>query len=101
MDKAYRATREWIENLMVGDKAPDCFGKVAKVVRIFCRGLNIHGQMYVGYYTEFGGDGGSISSSVTEGEVFSTVALTAKYHQMQLVPRDIITEVRSNNDFQD
>ena len=88
--KAFRPTKEWVLGLKVGDLAPDCFGKLSRVVRIFCRGTNFKGQPYVGFYTEWG-DGGSVSGTATAGEVIPTVPLTNLYRTMDHVPEPYIT----------
>ena len=73
-------TRAEVQALSVGDMAPDCFGRVARVVEIFGRGDDVQGRAYACYYTEFG-PGSSISGSVKEGATVATVPLTAKYCQ--------------------
>lgn len=80
-------TREDVESLQVGDFAPDCFGKMSKVVKITYRGTNVHGKAYVGFYTEFGDNKSSMSGSLVEDEVVSTVPLARVYRQAHLAPK--------------
>ena len=62
-----------IQNLMVGDKVPNCFGEMAKVVEIYARGADIKGKWYVCTYQEFGTNNGRMSQSFTEGEPNLTI----------------------------
>jgi|WetSurMetagenome_2_1015567.scaffolds.fasta_scaffold494268_1 hypothetical protein len=72
-------TRKEVEELREGDAALDCFGKLRRVMRITYRGVDIYGRAYVGFYTAFGENGGSISHSYKEGELVRTVALSNRY----------------------
>lgn len=65
-----------VRELKIGDLAPDCFGRLSKVTEIFARDVDIHGDRFVCYYTEFGANG-SMSHSMKEGELVRTVPLTA------------------------
>lgn len=69
-----------VENLQVGDLAPDCFGKLAKVTRIFHRGTDINGKRFVCYYTSINDKdialGNGYSGSMKVDELIRTVALT-------------------------
>ena len=68
-------TRDDVATIAVGKPAPDCFGKLAKVVEITYRGPDIHGKLFACYYTDFG-TGSRISNSVKEDEILRTVELT-------------------------
>jgi len=81
-----KPTRKAVENLKVGDLAPDCFGRMNKVTSITYHGDDIHGKAYVGYYVEFG-DNAQISGSLKEDEILATVPLTAKYIRRDLYPK--------------
>jgi len=83
MPEIYIPTRSQIEALKEGDLAPDCFGNWRRVTRIYGRGADVKGKMYVCYYTEFGPTS-SISNSLKEGEIHRTVTLTGKYTSHEL-----------------
>jgi hypothetical protein len=83
MPEIFIPTRAEIEALKEGDKAPDCFGHLRKITRIYSRGDDLNGRAYVCYYTEFG-PGASISNSLKEAEINRTVALTGKYTSREL-----------------
>lgn len=76
-------TGEDIESIEVGKKAPDCFGNMSDVKRIFYRTVNRNGKKCVGYYTDFG-PYASISMSLTEGELVRTVAACNIYKSAEL-----------------
>ena len=94
--KAFRPIKDYIINLKEGDLAQDCFGNISKVVRISYRGQDIGGLNFVGYYVEFGSNGGTISHSIKEGEILATLPLIDKYKRMDEIPENMITE-----DFED
>ncbi len=83
MPEVFIPTRAEIEALKEGDKAPDCFGHLNKITRIYSWGDDLNGRAYVCYYTEFG-PGASISNSLKETEINRTVALTGKYTSREL-----------------
>lgn len=67
-------TREYIDNLKIGDTAPNCFGKYGTVKEITYRGTDTHGKHYVGYYVTWNSSTGSlISESLKEGERLTTI----------------------------
>lgn len=88
MPEIYIPTRTEIEALKEGDLAPDCFGHLRRITRIYARGNDIKGKAYVCYYTELGPNA-SISNSLKEGEINRTVALTGKYTSHEI---DILEE---------
>jgi hypothetical protein len=69
-------TRQWVADLQLGDLAPTCFGKWARVVEIFARRDDIRGRLFVCLYLAFGSDHGRISESFKEGEPHVTVSGT-------------------------
>ncbi len=80
-------TRQDIDNLKIGDYAPNCFGSFGKVVSITYRGIDIHGKAFVGYYVEWHGEDSSISESLKEDETLSTIPLTNKYWRSENYPK--------------
>jgi hypothetical protein len=82
-----KPTKTDVENLKVGDEAPNCFGRFGKVVSITYRGININGKAYVGYDVEWHGKDSCISGSLTEDETFDTVPLTSKYSRPEFYPK--------------
>jgi len=85
----YIPTRTDIEGLKEGGLAPDCFGNWRPVTKIFARGTDQDGRLYVCYYTQFGPNS-SISNSLREGRINRTVSLTAKYtsHELDTIERN-------------
>lgn len=81
-----KPTRQDIENLKVGDYAPNCFGKFGKINSITYRGIDVNGKSFIGYYVQWHGENSSISESLKEDEILSTVPLTAKYNTTEFVP---------------
>jgi len=77
-----RPTRQDIAALEVGDLAPDCFGGMSVVTEIFGRGEDIHGDLYVCYYTKHG-ENGAISGSMTQDETVPTVPVTRRWQRAQ------------------
>ncbi|MFA5154305.1 MAG: hypothetical protein WC554_17280 [Clostridia bacterium] len=79
-----KPTKEDIDNLKVGDFAPNCFGKFGKVKSITYRGIDVNGKAYVGYYVEWHGENSSISESLKEDDLLITVPLSCKYSAIEL-----------------
>lgn len=71
-------TREQVQALTVGDLAPDCFGRWAKVTRVYGQQDDMSGKAFVCYYTEFG-EHSTVSNSMKEGEVCLTTAASHKW----------------------
>jgi hypothetical protein len=66
-----------IDNIKVGDLAPDCFGKLQIVTDIFHRGKDRNGKDFVCYRTRFFGcEKTTITNTMKVGELLRTVALT-------------------------
>lgn len=77
-------TREQVEQLQVGDEAPDCFGKMRKVVNVYHRSYQpTSGLQYVLYNTEFGPNS-RITGDLTENTLLRTIALTRLFNSRQL-----------------
>lgn len=80
----YIPTRTDIESLQEGDSAPDCFGKLSKVVEVGHRGSDTKGKSFVMYFTAFGSDGSTCSMSMKEDELVRHVGTSAKFTSHQL-----------------
>lgn len=80
-----KPTREDVRGLKVGDLAPDCFGGMRAVTRIYAAGDDVKGKAYVCYYTEHGPTS-QISGSLGEDEIVATVPLVSKFCRTDLVP---------------
>lgn len=76
-------TRDQVASLKVGDLALDCFGKMSRVTRIVCCKEDIHGKLFVIYYTQLGTTS-SISGSYKEGELVRTVQLSNEHTSSEL-----------------
>ena len=82
--KFYIPTREDIDNLQVGDKALNCFGEYAKVMRVTYRSERVKdGAHFVGVDLEFGPNS-TISNSYVEGELVRTVAMSGHFTSWQI-----------------
>lgn len=73
--------RSDVENLKVGDLAPDCFGRMARVTKIFGNGTDINGKRFVCYMCAMSDrdtieNGCGCSASMKDGKLIRTVALT-------------------------
>lgn len=64
-------TREDVQNLRVGDLAPDCFGRSSVVTEIFAQRDDIRGNAFVCFYVKFGS--GLCSNSLKENELERTL----------------------------
>jgi len=84
-------TRAQIASLKVGDQALNCFGRMSEVVEIAARKDDIHGYLFVCYYTRDAGQSGSTSMSMKEGELVRTVALSCLHKSAELdaIERDM------------
>lgn len=71
---AFRPTEEEIANLKVGDLAPDAFGSMQPVTRIYARTRDIYSRLFVCYYVRFG-ERAEMSNSMKTGEMVRTVSL--------------------------
>ena len=75
-------SKHYIQNLQPGDYALDAFGKLSKVVSITCKELDIHGRLFVHYYTQFSDNGSTCSMSQKEGRLTRTSNLDFTSHQL-------------------
>ena len=73
-------TRDDINNLVVGDVAPHSLGE-SPVVSISYIGDDVNGKRFVGYYCQFGANGGTISGSLKEGEILWPINDPHTYEQ--------------------
>lgn len=84
-------TRDFVEDLKVGDIAPSSIGGWRTVKQITYRGDDVNGKAYVGYYVDFG-NGSTLSHSIKEGELVRTLA-TSNHHtsaELDLIERDAL-----------
>ena len=70
-----------VEAVAVGGTAPDCFGRMSLVTKVFARGTDIRGRAFVCYYCAMSDrdtvdNGCGCSASLKEGELVRTLALT-------------------------
>lgn len=61
-----------IDNLMVGDILPNCFGKLMPITSIHHKGTDINGKKFACFYQKFS-DNSTMSNSAKEGEVVFTI----------------------------
>lgn len=74
-----------VESLEVGFLAPDCFGTLSRVTRIYARGVNVKSKPYVCYYTRLS-DTSTVSGSMTVGEVYPSLPVIAECNQTSMIP---------------
>ena len=79
----FKPSRDYVQNLQVGDHTLNCFGKLAEVVSIHGRGNDLNGKAYVCFYTKMS-ETSSVSGSLKEGELVRTVGLCHKYTSRDL-----------------
>lgn len=80
---AFRPTREEIAAIEVGSEAPDAFGKLARVVEITARKEDIHGKLFICYYTTWS-ENARMSNSMKEGEIVRTVDLSRAHTSAEI-----------------
>ena len=71
MMRAWMPKRAELEALRVGDEAPDCFGTLARITKIYAAQEDVNGKFFICYYTQFG-PSSHISNSLKEGEILRT-----------------------------
>jgi hypothetical protein len=76
-------TRLFIEQLGVGDLAPDCFGAWRRVTEIFARTTDEQGRLFVCYYVEHGRQA-TMSSGLKERELHRTLRVCQKHTSVEL-----------------
>ena len=79
----FMPTTEEVEAIEIGVLAPDAFGRIRRVERIFGRGTDIHGRAYVCYHTDFG-NGSTMSNGLTAGVVLRSVALCNRMNSAEI-----------------
>ena len=78
-------TKQDIDNLKIGDHAPNCFGYDGIVKSITYRGIDINGKSYIGYYVSWHSADSSISMSLKENEIVYTVKLSSLFTSNELM----------------
>jgi hypothetical protein len=74
ISKGQVATKSDIDNLMIGDIVPNCFGEMAEITKIHHKGIDINGNAFACFYQRFGsGDGANISNTIRESESVFTI----------------------------
>lgn len=76
-------TLDDIAKIRVGELAPDCFGRMARIVDVACIKADIHGAMFACYSTAHG-PRSSISMSIKVGKLTRTVATSRAYTSAEL-----------------
>ena len=89
----YIPTRNDIENLSIGDKAMDCFGKMNEVVKVEHKGTDINGKLFACYMTYFS-HATSISMSMKEDELVRHVGTSKHFnsHQLDLIEAEMLAK---------
>jgi len=101
----FKPSRQYIESLKVGDLAVNPYGRLSKVVKITFRGDDTKGRAYVGVELE-NGEFSTITNSYKQGELVSTLALSAQFTSAQCDeieakrPEDDYLPVGINNDYE-
>ena len=90
---AFVPTREYVQDLVVGQDVLDAFGDLRPVDHIFARGVAIDGRAYVCFYTKHG-DNGMLSQSFKEDELVRTLHLCCRFSSAELdkLERDMAIE---------
>ncbi len=81
--EAFLPERADIDNLKVGDMAPDCFGGMRRVEEVFARDVDRSGRHFVCFRLDFG-PGSTISGSLKEGELVRSVKLTGEFSSTEI-----------------
>ncbi len=76
-------TRETVEDLRIGDTAPNCFG-TGTVTEIHGRGVDVNGRAFVCYYSTWGNGSSTVSGSMKEDTIERTVALTRDHDSAEI-----------------
>lgn len=61
-----------IDNLMVGDFLPNCFGELKQIIKIHHKGIDINGKKFACFYQQFS-ENSNMSNSIKEGETVFTI----------------------------
>jgi hypothetical protein len=81
----YKPTAEDINALQIGDLVPDCFGRLKPVERIYARGTDRYGKVYVLFYTKQS-ETSSMSGDLHEDQIVLTLENTAKWNSSDAIP---------------
>jgi len=92
MIEAFCPSRQFVSNLKVGDKAPDCFGKWREVTDIIDRFEDPSGRLVVNYYTDFGRSAMRLSGFLVENLLHRSIPLKARYSASQLDVMELIMQ---------
>jgi hypothetical protein len=76
-------TAEWIASLQVGDLAPDHFGRLAEITRIYARDVDTNGTPFICLYVRLSEDS-QISADFKAGELVRTVQLCGRHTSHEL-----------------
>lgn len=76
-------TKEYVQNLSIGDQALDCFGRLKTVSRITTKQEDGEGNLFVIYYTRTNSNS-EMSMSQKEGELTRTVAVSNHYSSNEI-----------------
>jgi hypothetical protein len=76
INNAFFPTREDVEGVVVGSLAPDPFGQLKEVTKVFGQGDNVDGEAYVCYYTKL--HGSSVSGSLVQDTLLLDMDITRK-----------------------
>jgi hypothetical protein len=80
---AFKPSETDVLSLCVGDVAPDCFGKLRKVTRLYAAARDVNGKAFVCYYTECGNNA-MISNSIKQDEILITIPLSNVFTSAEL-----------------
>jgi hypothetical protein len=83
INNAFFPTRGDVEGVEVGGLAPDTFGQLKVVTKVFGKGDNVHGKAYVCYYTKM--CGASVSNSLVQDELLLDMDITRKANSNELI----------------
>jgi hypothetical protein len=92
--KFFIPTKQDILDVEVGSMAPDGFGKLAKVTRIFAKQQDINDKWFVCYYVKLGEDGSAVSHDLKEDELDRTFPLAQKYtsHELDNIEAEMLKD---------
>jgi hypothetical protein len=92
-------TRQDVEDLKAGGLAPDCFGRISRVTRIFARREDKDGRLFACYYCAMSErdttlNGCGCSADMKEGELVRTLALTGLLNsdECDMLERQMVEE---------
>lgn len=85
-------TKQDIDNLKIGDRAPTCFDYDGIVKEIIYRGIDINGKAYIGYYAEWSLTDSRISMSLKENELVIPVKLCGMFtaNKLKQIESDLL-----------